>query len=188
VNEPQTRWNPWFLKTLAAEAHLMIGNNGAAITAAREALMLMPRKRDTLRSRYARAVAARVFAWAGAEDEAVTLLEQLAILKPGLLPAEITRDPLYFIPLTESSRYRAFAECLEVQIENYDAEFRSFASCTSTASRASGRVGNPPNPRTRDLTGQPAPSPAGIIGRPADRVSAIRSTFVRCDDIDRGRA
>jgi predicted Zn-dependent protease len=124
VNEPQTRWNPWFLKTLAAEAHLMIGNNCAAITAAREALMLTPRKKDTLRSSYASAVAARVFAWAGAEDEAVTLLEQLAVLQPGLPPAEITRDPLYFIPLTESSRYRAFAERLEVQIENYDAEFR----------------------------------------------------------------
>jgi len=124
VHEPRTRWNPWFLKTLAAEAHLMIGNNCAAITAAREALMLMPRKKDTLRSRYASAVAARVFAWAGAEDEAVALLEQLAVLRPGLLPAEITRDPLYFIPLTENSRYRALAERLEVQIENYDAEFR----------------------------------------------------------------
>jgi len=123
VNEPRTRWNPWFLKTLAAEAHLMIGNNCAAMTAAREALMLMPRKRDTLRSRYASAVAARVFAWAGAEDEAVTLLEQLATLRPGLLPAEITRDPLYFIPLTENSRYRVLVERLEVQIENYDAEF-----------------------------------------------------------------
>jgi len=124
AHEPQTRWNPWFLKTLAAEAHLMIGNHGAAITAAREALVLMPRKKDTLRSRYASAVAARVFAWAGAEDEAVTLLEQLATLRPGLMPAEITRDPLYFIPLTENSRYRAFAERLEVQIENYAAEFR----------------------------------------------------------------
>jgi hypothetical protein len=44
---------------------------------------------------------------------------------PGdLLPAEITRDPLYFIPLTENSRYRALVARLEVQIENYDAEFR----------------------------------------------------------------
>ena len=103
---------------------LMIGNNSVAITAAREALMLTPCKLDTPRSRYASAVAARVFAWVGAEDEAVTLLEQLAVLQPGLLPAEITRDPLYFIPLTENSRYRALVERLEVQIENYDAEFR----------------------------------------------------------------
>ena len=33
--------------------------------------------------------------------------EQLAILKPGLGPAEITRDPLYSIPLAKNSRYQA---------------------------------------------------------------------------------
>jgi hypothetical protein len=123
-HEPPTRWNKWFLRTLVAEGELLTGNKSRAISAARESLALMPRDHDTLRSRYASAVAARVLAWAGAEDEAVALLEQLAILKPGLSPAEITRDPLYFIPLARSARYRALADRLELQIKNYDAQFR----------------------------------------------------------------
>lgn len=124
AHEPPTRWNKWFLRTLVAEGSLQAGNKDQAISAAREALALMPRKLDTLRSRYASAVAARVFAWAGAEDEAVALLEQLAILNPGLGPAEITRDPLYSIPLARNARYQALVTRLELQMKNYDAEFR----------------------------------------------------------------
>jgi hypothetical protein len=60
---------------------LFTGKPMPAISGAHEALALMPRKLDTLRSRYASAVAARVLAWAGAKDEAVTVLEQLAALK-----------------------------------------------------------------------------------------------------------
>lgn len=124
THEPPTRWNQWFLRTLAAEGSLLTGNKQQAIVAAHEALALMPRKLDTLRSRYASAVAARVLAWAGAEDEAVALLEQLAILKPGLGPAEIARDPLYFIPLARNARYQTLVARLEIQMKNYDAEFR----------------------------------------------------------------
>jgi len=124
AHEPPTRWNKWFLRTLVAEGALLAGNKEQAISAAHESLALMPRKLDTLRSRYASAVAARVFAWAGAEDEAVAVLEQLAILKPGLAPAEITRDPLYSIPLARNARYQALAARLETQMKNYDAELR----------------------------------------------------------------
>jgi hypothetical protein len=124
AHEPPTRWNKWFLRTLVAEGSLLAGNKQRAISTAREALALMPRKLDTLRSRYASSVAARVFAWAGADDEAVALLEQLAILKPGLGPAEITRDPLYSIPLASNTRYQALVARLEMQMKTYDAELR----------------------------------------------------------------
>jgi len=124
ANEPPTRWNKWFLRTLAAEGSILSGHREQAVTAAREALTLMPRKLDTLRSRYASASAARVFAWAGAEDEAVALLEQLAAAKPGLAPAEVTRDPLYFTPLARNARYQALVARLEIQMKDYDVELR----------------------------------------------------------------
>jgi tetratricopeptide (TPR) repeat protein len=124
AHEPPSRWNKWFLRTLVAEGSLQAGNKERAIAAARESLALMPRKLDALRSRYASSVAARVFAWAGDDDEAIALLEQLAVLKPGLGPAEITRDPLYFIPLAKNARYQALVARLELQMKNYDAEFR----------------------------------------------------------------
>jgi TolB-like protein len=124
ADEPLTRWNKWFLRTLAAEGLLLTGDKQQAIVTAREALQLAPRKLDALWSRYASAVATRVFAWAGAEDEAAELLEQLAVLKPGLSPAEITRDPLYFIPLAENARYRTLAARLEEEMKGYDAELQ----------------------------------------------------------------
>jgi len=124
AEEPVTRWNPWFLRTLVAEGSLLTGSKERAASAAREALALMPRKLDTLRSRYASAVAARVLAWAGAHDEAVALLEDLAAVKPGLAPAEITRDPLYSIPLAKNQRYQALVARLEVEITRYDAELK----------------------------------------------------------------
>jgi hypothetical protein len=52
------------------------------------------------------------------------VLEQLSILKPGLAPAEITRDPLYSIPLAGNARYQALVARLEMQMKNYDAELR----------------------------------------------------------------
>jgi hypothetical protein len=56
------------------------------------------------------------FAWGGAEDEAAGLLEQLAEVNVGLALAEITRDPLYSVPLADNARYRALSARLEVQI------------------------------------------------------------------------
>jgi TolB-like protein/DNA-binding winged helix-turn-helix (wHTH) protein len=120
--ERATRWNEWFLRTLVAEGSLLTGNKERAASAAREAIALMPRKLDTLRSRYASAVAARVLAWAGADEEAVTLLEELAVTKPGLGPAEITRDPLYSIPLAGNQRYQALVARLEIEMRNYAIE------------------------------------------------------------------
>jgi TolB-like protein/DNA-binding winged helix-turn-helix (wHTH) protein/tetratricopeptide (TPR) repeat protein len=135
AHEPPTRWNKWFLRTLAAEGLLLTGNKVQATIAAREALTLMPRKLDSLRSRYASAVAARVLAWAGAEDEAVTLLEQLAILRPGLGPAEIARDPLYFIPLARNARYEALVARLAIEMENYDGLIKAVTDTQRVSAR-----------------------------------------------------
>jgi TolB-like protein/tetratricopeptide (TPR) repeat protein len=128
AKEPPTRWNKWFLRTLAAEGWLLTGDKQQAIVTAREALELAPRKLDALWSRYASAVAARVFAWAGSEDEAITLLDELAVLKPGLSPAEITRDPLYSVPLAENPGYRALAARLEADMQGYAAEIQKLSA------------------------------------------------------------
>jgi hypothetical protein len=60
--------------------------------------------------------AARIYAWTGAYAEAMDLLEQLAVVDAGLMPAEITRDPTFTVPLAEDPRYRALAERLEAQM------------------------------------------------------------------------
>jgi hypothetical protein len=58
-----------------------------------------------------------ILAWAGAQDEAIALLEGLSNGFPGLGPAEITRDPLYSKPLANNVRYQALEKGLEEQIE-----------------------------------------------------------------------
>ena len=59
---------------------------------------------------------ALILAWAGAQDEAVELLEGLSNGFPGVGPAEITRDPLYRVPLVNNPRYKALEQKLEVEI------------------------------------------------------------------------
>jgi hypothetical protein len=66
--------------------------------------------------RYAPALAARVLAWADAGDEAVALLEQLSTRYPMMGPADVTRDPLYSIPLAGNERFRALERRLEAEI------------------------------------------------------------------------
>ena len=60
--------------------------------------------------------AARVFAWAGQQDEAVALLEQLADERPGLPPADVVLKPLYAVPLQDNPRFRALATRLEARM------------------------------------------------------------------------
>ncbi|HEX7237182.1 MAG TPA: winged helix-turn-helix domain-containing protein, partial [Gammaproteobacteria bacterium] len=75
-----------YLKILTAEGALFSGDSAAAIAGARAALpMFAPR--GTPR-RFAASQLAKVFAWAGAEDEAVALLEEIATEYPALGPAE----------------------------------------------------------------------------------------------------
>jgi len=117
AHEPVTKWNSWFLRFLAAEAELFLSHEARATTEARRALAMTPRNLDAGMDRYAPATAAMILAWAGAQDEAVGLLEGLSKGFPGLGPAEITRDPLYSKPLANNVRYQALEKVLEAQIE-----------------------------------------------------------------------
>jgi hypothetical protein len=117
AHEPVTRWNAWFLRFLAAEAQLFLGHKTQATMEARRALAMTPRDLDTGMDRYSPATAAMILAWAGAQDEAVALLEGLSGGFPGLGPAEITRDPLYSKPLASNVRYQALQRRLAAQIE-----------------------------------------------------------------------
>jgi TolB-like protein/DNA-binding winged helix-turn-helix (wHTH) protein/Tfp pilus assembly protein PilF len=106
----------FFLHQLEAQGHVFAGQSAAAIEAARASLELVPRERDAVSWIGVATIAARVYAWAGARDEAVTLLEQLATATPGLPPAYVTRDPLVVVPLAANPQYQALAGRLEAQM------------------------------------------------------------------------
>jgi TolB-like protein/DNA-binding winged helix-turn-helix (wHTH) protein/tetratricopeptide (TPR) repeat protein len=112
-----------YLQILKAEGELFSGNHARAVAEGREALTMF-RPGGTAR-RFAASQLAKVFAWAGAEDEAVTLLESIAKQFPTLGPAEITRDPLYSIPLGANARYRALEQKLEAEIAGNQPLFSS---------------------------------------------------------------
>jgi hypothetical protein len=59
---------------------------------------------------------ARVYAWAGARDQAVRLLGQLATATPGLPPSYITRDPLIVVPLAREPQYQALVGRVQGQM------------------------------------------------------------------------
>ncbi len=111
-----TRWNDWYLELLRAEGLLMTGDRSRAVRSARASLALVPASKNAVNWRYAAAVAARVFAWGGAPDEAVATLEALDAARPGLCPAEITRDPLYQVPLEQYPRFGLLRARLEREI------------------------------------------------------------------------
>jgi TolB-like protein/DNA-binding winged helix-turn-helix (wHTH) protein len=116
AREPVNKWNAWYLRMLEAEGALFMGDKRTAIENTRRALRMAPRGIHPGIERYSRALAARIFAWAGAEDEAMNLLEQLSTEFPMLGPAEITRDPLYKAPLRNNIRYQALVQKLDAEV------------------------------------------------------------------------
>jgi TolB-like protein/DNA-binding winged helix-turn-helix (wHTH) protein len=115
-----------YLQVLRAEGHLFMGNRERAISealAARAAVIVRDRPGSTTR-RFISSLAARVLAWAGAHDEAVELLEELATQFAALGPAEIARDPLYALPLAGDARYERLAQTLEADIARNQSIFR----------------------------------------------------------------
>jgi len=115
-NANETSRNAWFRRLLLAEAHAFLGENARAISHAREAVELMPASRDVLTALEVASRAAAVYAWSGAQDEAVSLLEELAAGVPGVAPAFVARDPIFATPLAHNSRYRALAARLEEEM------------------------------------------------------------------------
>lgn len=116
AREPVTKWNAWYLRMLAAEGALFAGDRPGAAQEARRALAMAPKNIHSGIERYSRLLAARVLAWAGRGDEAVHILEQLSTEFPMVGPADVTRDPLYALPLAGNARYQALERRLEAEI------------------------------------------------------------------------
>jgi TolB-like protein len=113
---PTTRWNGWFLTALTAEGELFLGRRVRAIAAAGELLSAAEMIRAAPQAALARAMAARVFAWAGEHDTAVDLLERLAVTPPIMAPTEIARSPYFNVPLGDDPRFEALSARLEAKM------------------------------------------------------------------------
>jgi TolB-like protein/DNA-binding winged helix-turn-helix (wHTH) protein len=113
---PATRWNGWLRHLQAAEGALFTGDKAQAITEARLGIEMAAADPRPSHSLYAKIIAARIYAWAGEEEEAVDLLEQLSSGFFTIGPAFITRDPLYAIPLVNNERYKELSKRLEAEI------------------------------------------------------------------------
>ncbi len=116
----ETQRNAWFLRLLAAQGYAFIAERGQATTAGRKTLELMPPSADAFSWMAAATSTAMTFAWSGAHNEAVDLLEELSTSTPGPGPAWITRDPLFGVPLAQHPRYRALCDRLEAQMQGID--------------------------------------------------------------------
>jgi tetratricopeptide (TPR) repeat protein len=114
--ERETKWNRFFLRLLAAEAYTFTGQKEQAIAAAREGLGLMPRSVNAVAWVGAASLAARVYAWNGADEEAAKLLEELAGAAPGQQPAFIAMDPLLTLPLAHNARFQSLVARLDKQM------------------------------------------------------------------------
>jgi hypothetical protein len=62
-----------------------------------------------------RAVAA-VYAWNGADDAALDILERLTTEAPRSGPAEVARDPIFTLALTDNARFAALVARLEAEM------------------------------------------------------------------------
>lgn len=123
ASQTATPHNAWHLRMLAAEGALFLGDRARAVEDTRAALDMTPQRYDFL-TLYSRMMAARIYAWAGADALAVELLEQLSTGATSVGPAEIVRDPLFAIPLSGNGRYAALAQRLEAELERNRHAFR----------------------------------------------------------------
>jgi len=109
-----TKNNEWFLRMLAADAHLFMGDSARATAVAREALRGPFTDVDVQHARELMAV--QVLAWSGEHDEATALLEHMTSTAPQLYPVIAARDPLVALPLREHQSYRELQRQLEAAI------------------------------------------------------------------------
>jgi hypothetical protein len=61
---------------------------------------------------------AAVYAWNGAHDEAVRLLESLTTTLPRLPPAYVTGDPLFTVPLAQSAAFAVLVGKLRERMQS----------------------------------------------------------------------
>jgi TolB-like protein len=117
--------NKWFLGLLTAQAYTFTGDTVLAKSKAREAIAQSPGSADAVAYVEAANVVAWIYAWSDAPEEAVSLLEELAIATPGLGPAYVARDPLCEVPLANNARYRRLVQRLEEEMLSYGRQMRA---------------------------------------------------------------
>jgi len=115
AHNQETDRNRAFRRLLAAEGYTFTGEYERAAEAARASVELAPRGRNAIAWMSVAAVAARVHAWSGNQDDAVTLLEELATATTGLPPGLFGPDPLYSVPLGRNPRFMALVARQESQ-------------------------------------------------------------------------
>jgi hypothetical protein len=115
ARQAPTRHNAWFLKVLAAYASMYVGDKPAAAAAARAALTLTPRSLDAVHWAIAAQAAVPVLAWAGAQDEACDLLEQLTAAVPGALPGDFAQNAFYAVGFGDNARFKALVARAKAQ-------------------------------------------------------------------------
>ena len=113
---PAAGWNEWWRRLLRAESAVMLGDDRGALEQVRAALRSIGGTAPFPESIHVRMMAARVLAWAGAQDDALALLETLSHGYPGVGPAAIARDPLFSTPLAANPRWRSLEKALNAEI------------------------------------------------------------------------
>jgi tetratricopeptide (TPR) repeat protein len=113
---PKNNVQAWYGKALAAEAQLFQGDRAGAIAAIEEVLDARPREKDAWSWYFVARYSARIFAWAGAEDRAVSLIDNLSTVQGGIPPALITHDPYFDMPLARNARWQALKARLEAHM------------------------------------------------------------------------
>lgn len=130
---PRTPWNAAHLKVLAAAGYAFVGDCIDAGMAARSGLGLLSRADDAVVWSQMALKVARVDAWCGAKEEAISLLTVLANGRPGVGPGAIARDPLFTVPLGQESAFCALRGELERRMQDTSLreEFRALSACMS---------------------------------------------------------
>jgi hypothetical protein len=116
ASQKRRKWNTWALHMLTAESALFSGERDRAIAEARQAIGAIGTTSNLSVTVHGRMMAARIYAWAGAHDDALDLLEQLSGSYPGIGPAAIARDPLLSVPLAGHARWQALVRKLQAEI------------------------------------------------------------------------
>jgi len=115
AHQSPTRHNAWFLKVLAAYASMYVGDKPAAAAAAREALTLTPRSLDAVHWAIASQAAVPVLAWAGAQDDACDLIEQLTTAVPGMFPGDFAQDAFFAVAFGDNPRFKVLVAHAKAQ-------------------------------------------------------------------------
>ncbi|HEU4620577.1 MAG TPA: winged helix-turn-helix domain-containing protein [Gammaproteobacteria bacterium] len=110
----ETKHDRYFRQLLAAEARLFMGDDRAAVAQARAAAAA-PQPPGLAQSYFNHWTVA-IYAWGGAESDAVDLLEKFTSVWPAAEPAVVARSPLYTVPLARNARFQRLMSRLEAEM------------------------------------------------------------------------